>query len=94
MQEEGLTKKTRGNDDGMIQAVGFDEIVDLDWMLTLPEEEIHVPRGMDLEQVRAAKLGALKTLEHYGVYEDRPTHECAGIKRIRARWEPQQRSGT
>ena len=30
-------------------------------------------------------------LEHYGVFESRPISECEGVKRLRARWEPQQR---
>ena len=46
---------------------------------------------MTLDQAREGKRAALEMLEHYGVFETRPRDECAHIKHIKARLEPQGR---
>ena len=74
-----------------VAAVSLDEPIDYSALDTLDAYEIGVPAGISLAEARAGKKAALEMLEHYGVFESRPISECEGVKRLRARWEPQQR---
>ncbi len=74
-----------------IAAVSLDEPIDYSALDTLDEYEIGVPAGCSLAEARAGKKAALEMLEHCAVFEARPIDECDGVKRLRARLEPQQR---
>ena len=74
-------------------AVSLDEPVDYSALDTLEEGDIAVPVGISLEDTRAGKKAALEMLVHYGVFEARPIDELEGVKRLRARWEPQVGGG-
>ena len=73
-----------------VAAVSLDEPVDYSALDTLEEGDIAVPEGISLADTRAGKKAALEMLVHYGVFEARPIEELEGVKRLRARWEPQR----
>ena len=84
--EEGGDAKRR-----LVMAVTLDEPLDYHVLEDMDADEIGVPDGLTLEAARAGKREALEMLEHYGVFEAKPIDELDGIKRLRARWEPQRR---